>query len=265
MWTRESCLELIKTYASYQMLWDPRHKEFYNKHKREDIWEDIAEKWGKPKTDLLAKMKSLSGSYRRERNRERRSQGFARQYQSQWFAYEAFSFLRDKDLVAEDSPDNHLIEVPSVEDNEEPDDVTYENEEESEASQTEQPPLTTQAVPAPPHNLLKRKYCTIDDGRPGSSKISQSSHIPQQIEQSHDPYVSFGLHIASELRKYDALTLAHVKHAINNIIFQADSKFLQVNKEIRFENTSLENVQLIQNIKMDNDGEDYTCEISDCL
>lgn len=37
-----------------------------------------------------------------------------------------------------------------------------------------------------------------------------------------DPYSSFGRHIANELRKYDPHTLAYVKNAINNIIFEAD-------------------------------------------
>ncbi|XP_049693456.2 uncharacterized protein LOC126053993 [Helicoverpa armigera] len=37
-----------------------------------------------------------------------------------------------------------------------------------------------------------------------------------------DPYSSFGRHIANELRKYDPDTLAYVKNAINNIIFEAD-------------------------------------------
>ncbi|KAF5273549.1 hypothetical protein FQR65_LT17130 [Abscondita terminalis] len=38
----------------------------------------------------------------------------------------------------------------------------------------------------------------------------------------NDPYLSFGRHIANEMRKYDPHTLACVKNAINNIIFEAD-------------------------------------------
>lgn len=37
-----------------------------------------------------------------------------------------------------------------------------------------------------------------------------------------DPYFTYGQHIANELRKYDPNTLAHVKQAINNVIFEAD-------------------------------------------
>lgn len=38
----------------------------------------------------------------------------------------------------------------------------------------------------------------------------------------NDPYLSFGKYIANELRKYDPHTLACVKNAINNTIFEAD-------------------------------------------
>lgn len=37
-----------------------------------------------------------------------------------------------------------------------------------------------------------------------------------------DPYFTYGQHIANELRKYDPNTLAQVKQAINNVIFEAD-------------------------------------------
>lgn len=57
------------------MLWNPRHEDYYNRTKREEIWDQIAESFGVPKQDLMAKMRSLSGSYRRERNREKKRKG----------------------------------------------------------------------------------------------------------------------------------------------------------------------------------------------
>lgn len=46
-----------------------------------------------------------------------------------------------------------------------------------------------------------------------------------------DQYYMYGLYIANELRKYDKLTLAKVKHAINKIIFDADLKQIADNAE----------------------------------
>lgn len=37
-----------------------------------------------------------------------------------------------------------------------------------------------------------------------------------------DPYFTYGQHVGNELRKYDSRTLAYVKQAINNILFDAD-------------------------------------------
>ena len=42
------------------------------------------------------------------------------------------------------------------------------------------------------------------------------------LNYTDDSYDTFGKHIAAKLRKYDALTLAHVEKSIMDIIFQAD-------------------------------------------
>ena len=54
--------------------------------------------------------------------------------------------------------------------------------------------------------------------------------LHKRIDSPTDPYIIFGQHIANELRKYDPRTLAHVKHAINNIVFDADmGKYIGTN------------------------------------
>lgn len=47
-------------------------------------------------------------------------------------------------------------------------------------------------------------------------------HSVQYLYKEVDCYTSFGNHIANELTKYNSRTFSLVKHAINNIIFQAD-------------------------------------------
>ncbi|KAJ0184407.1 hypothetical protein K1T71_000830 [Dendrolimus kikuchii] len=46
------------------------------------------------------------------------------------------------------------------------------------------------------------------------------------LNYTDDSYDTFGKHITAELRKYDPITLAHVKKAIMNILFQADTGML---------------------------------------
>ncbi|CAH0404754.1 unnamed protein product [Chilo suppressalis] len=96
----ETAIRLIEIYASHSPLWDTRRKEYHNNNVREDLWEEIAKNFVQPKADLKLKMKSLLSSYRRERNREKTSNitgcGRNKAYKSKWFAYEAFSFLHDR-------------------------------------------------------------------------------------------------------------------------------------------------------------------------
>ena len=46
--------------------------------------------------------------------------------------------------------------------------------------------------------------------------------LKSSVTTPTDPYFTYGQHIANELRKYDPSTLAQVKHALNNVIFEAD-------------------------------------------
>ncbi|KAF9408106.1 hypothetical protein HW555_012080 [Spodoptera exigua] len=48
----------------------------------------------------------------------------------------------------------------------------------------------------------------------------------RQNDSSNVPYVSFGMHIAAELRKYDATMFTRVKHSINTILYEADMELL---------------------------------------
>lgn len=46
------------------------------------------------------------------------------------------------------------------------------------------------------------------------------------LNYTDDSYDTFGKHITAELRKYDPITLAHVKKAIMDILFKADTGML---------------------------------------
>lgn len=85
--------------------------------------------------------------------------------------------------------------------------------------------ITTRSPEAPPP---KRR---VKDSKSISSAATQQNQamlveafdiLKSSAAASTDPYFSYGQHIANELRKYDPRTLAQVKHAINNVIFDAD-------------------------------------------
>lgn len=66
--------ELVKCYESRRLLWDSKNPEYYNKNKREDLWQEISVSMNVSVKELKKKMTSLLGSYRREKSREKKSQ-----------------------------------------------------------------------------------------------------------------------------------------------------------------------------------------------
>jgi hypothetical protein len=68
-WTNENALFLIAEYEKSEILWNPRHQQYFNTIKKEDAWNEIACKLKFPVEELKKKMESLKGSFRRERSR----------------------------------------------------------------------------------------------------------------------------------------------------------------------------------------------------
>ncbi|CAG9138760.1 unnamed protein product [Plutella xylostella] len=56
--------------------------------------------------------------------------------------------------------------------------------------------------------------------------IEEALEVMRKQNDSSDPYVAFGMHIAAELRKYDATMFTRVKHSINTILYEADMELL---------------------------------------
>lgn len=74
----------------------------------------------------------------------------------------------------------------------------------------------------------KRKKTTSNNADDISDEtLSEAFQLLQQCAQPPQPdtdsYITFGQYISTELRKYDAVTLAYVKNAICQVIFQADT------------------------------------------
>lgn len=99
----------------------------------------------------------------------------------------------------------------------------------TETTNTNRTTNTTQTVdstqPVDTSNDQKKRKYMQEDQDPLRSAPVPSFNIPiprYSAGTSNDPYYIYGQHISNELRKYDPRTLAHVKNAINNIIFEAD-------------------------------------------
>ncbi|GBP42632.1 hypothetical protein EVAR_87183_1 [Eumeta japonica] len=96
----EESIRLIQLYSTYNALWDPKDPKYLNKNQREDSWRQISAQINMPVKEVKNKMVSFCGSYRREKSKEKKSRitgsGAADVYNSKWFGYPYFHFLKDK-------------------------------------------------------------------------------------------------------------------------------------------------------------------------
>ncbi|XP_022904626.2 uncharacterized protein [Onthophagus taurus] len=221
----ETSIRLIELYGSLKTLWDPQEKGYYNKIKREHLWDEIAKNFDLSKKELKAKMKSLLSAYRRERNREKNSNvtrsGRNKSYKSKWYAYQSFYFLDDKNNPVEtfdtmdsssslDTDSNNAITNEIVNTNRNANNVSETNT----SLRGYKKKLKNKAV--------KRSYDNSVTDAKDQILEDAIELIRKQTDNSNDPYIAFGMHIAAELKKYDARTLTKVKHSINTVIFEAD-------------------------------------------
>ncbi|CAF4935764.1 unnamed protein product [Pieris macdunnoughi] len=187
LWDNETCLTLIDAYESKRVLWDSTYEEYYNRIKKEDAWR----------------------SFRRERSKQKRSSktgsGQHQAYVSKWFAFYRMKFLMDKserNETRDSSNENRTQDVLDVENGD------SQGINDNDASSEIRPAKQKSA---------KKKKIEYDN-----LMVMSAYELLKKTADSDDPYTSYGLHIANELKKYNKGTLACVKHAINNIIFQAD-------------------------------------------
>ncbi|KAL0879772.1 hypothetical protein ABMA27_003484 [Loxostege sticticalis] len=189
----ENIIRLIQLYEFHPVLWDSTLTDYRNNDLRQDAWKAISNELKIPI-------------------------GANDVYVSKWFASEYFTFLNDKDKP-----------LPTTE-------TTVSNYDYNASSSTQQGPSnassSTQQAPSNASSSTQQQYNTSfrnkrprrnnDDNATLTEAVGLLKHSAQYLSKQDDCYTSFGTHIAHELKKYDSRTFTLVKHAINNIIFQAD-------------------------------------------
>ncbi|XP_038214271.1 uncharacterized protein LOC119834063 isoform X2 [Zerene cesonia] len=161
-------------------------------------------------------------------------------YKSRWFAFEHLSFLEDIRSNQPKGTQNEPFSIatinvaktePETESNPE-----NEKEESAAPNSDSERPLATATVWMQDEDETPAETQTITRKRKTIKKFIKKAKRLKSDEYFHksdNSYDAFGKLVASELRKYDNHTLAHVKKAIMDIIFQADTGNLPV-VEIKF-------------------------------
>ncbi|BES91350.1 Alcohol dehydrogenase transcription factor Myb/SANT-like [Nesidiocoris tenuis] len=197
------------------ILWNPKDPQYHNRNKREDAWRSISADLKVPASELKAKMRSLMGTFRSERSREKKSRilgsGQDEVYESKWFAYKNFDFLTDKNETIKplkSPPPDTALEDP----------IAYSPL----SSSTEEDLFPTPVLSNFNRKRSSQKRKLQEDDHEMNTLNAALEVLKSATDQPLDPFYLYGLNLANELRKYDSSTLAHVKKAISDIFFEAD-------------------------------------------
>lgn len=97
VWENDTVLSLLELYESRGLLWDTSHRDYRNRIKKNDAWEDIAKALKLSRKEIETKVHTLRSQFVRERKKVKSSKttGSGREdvKSSTWFAYDAMKFL----------------------------------------------------------------------------------------------------------------------------------------------------------------------------
>lgn len=74
-WTQEKVLLFIEEYRNKPILWNPQDPQHFNKLKKCDAWQELADEFETTQDECKRKMTSLLASLRREKSKVSKSIG----------------------------------------------------------------------------------------------------------------------------------------------------------------------------------------------
>ncbi|XP_031346793.1 uncharacterized protein LOC116173444 [Photinus pyralis] len=223
-WSDESSLLLIEIYKNYEVLWNPRNENYYNKNLKVDAWKEIAAAVEQPEEACKAKIISLLASYRREKAREKKSKGTGsgvdNVYNSRWFAYEALRFLEDRDKPRK-SMDTESQQEERGSGKE--DELQTESEIEVEKTPTSAPKRRIKTSREEHSSLMVDAVAVL---KTAASKLTSSCPENDEVKA----FLSF---VMAKMNSYSFETRKGVEHSILDTIMKADRGFYEFPAHMR--------------------------------
>ncbi|XP_069363698.1 uncharacterized protein [Maniola hyperantus] len=224
-WTEENCLRLIETYKRFPVLWDPKDQYYYRKNLKNDAWKEIGAIMGSDYEQCRSKLLSLLSSFRREKGKSQKSKGTGKgaseTYKSRWFAYDAFSFLADRDKPRKRLNTEQADTEQDKVDEEQVQDDGINTDTESNLSFIEPPPpkkkkSTDDKIVTEALQVLKT----------ATEKLSDNSKLSQEVHS----FINF---IGAKMESYSRLTKNMVQKAIFDVIMKADSGYYNYQPDVQ--------------------------------
>ncbi|XP_011631434.1 uncharacterized protein LOC105423391 [Pogonomyrmex barbatus] len=233
-WPNDKALLFISEIENLPILWDSSDPYYKIGRKRNETWENLANKFGTTVLDVKKKWLSLQASYRRERIKVIDSaKGTDEKVSSKWFAYNAMMFLGDHYKPRGTRSTFEISEMCQVEENNDYKDQESIRQMEVTCSKIENM-LHERSLQLcnstsrrkhlkmfhSPEQCVSKKKKINEDNKPSEMYILKATVAEK--ESQRDENETYGEYVALTLKKLDNYSRIMAKHYINEILIEAE-------------------------------------------
>ncbi|KOX69001.1 hypothetical protein WN51_06752 [Melipona quadrifasciata] len=217
--SKKDTLEFIELYCKKSLLWDLKNPNHYNKMRKEDAWQEIAQEMKRSVHQCKKKMEYLLAALRREKMKMKKSIHAGKEtqevYKSSWFAFESMRFIWDR-------KPRRTMNTAINEQADESTEILVKGEKINSSVaklQNKSPDPGTDSLQYPQSECSqlckKRLNSSVDQRLDKAFRILTTS-----AHQLNDESYHFGNLVASKLRSYDK----NIRHIIQSDIMEIFTK-----------------------------------------
>ncbi|KAJ4433824.1 hypothetical protein ANN_16136, partial [Periplaneta americana] len=215
---KEITLNFIEDYRSFEVLWNPKLREYRNKDMRGEALQEMSIRYQTDVNSVKNKIKSLRSYFCKEHHKAARTN---ENYVSNWFAYKHLLFLADGNvsptLKGDAGLQNSNLETPER--------ITDEFQICGKFEPIEE--ISNLSASTSTHSesdrRVKRKRKDHDYYAKRNQEVYESVNIVNQDGTTEDEYSVFGAYIGHKIRKLRTQKLRAVaQNRISNLLFEIE-------------------------------------------
>ncbi|XP_054010747.1 uncharacterized protein LOC128893649 [Hylaeus anthracinus] len=210
-WSDDATLQFIEIYRANEILWNTKHPSYYNKMKKNDVWDEIAMEFHTTAEECKKKMNALRSALRRERAKIKKCQGTRKGrddvYESGWYAFKSLLFLWDKNKVRSSQSTIREEKIDILD-----------NDTSTETQAISKDILSSQIQSSTKFNIKSKYDERLDEV---FQILSKASRVAEAHHEEDENQV-FGQLVAKKLQKYSPDVQTAIQREIMNILFRAD-------------------------------------------
>lgn len=226
-WSNEKVLKYISAYRDKEVLWNPTHKNYYNRNSKQEAWDELSVEMKCTVQELKKKMDYLLAALRREKAKIKKSNKTglgAEVYQSTWYPFKYMQFLLNRSkqyqkiFTEQEQHEDHefVTRAPSTGSITSEEQVTSRNTDSS---------TSTVRTKQKYRTFVAQKDTRIEptfDMPNSPSSLTKTTNAEAQAVTELDEYQLYANYLAAKFRTYSKLTYIDVQHQINNLLYHTD-------------------------------------------